>query len=138
MAGQDEGDLLDEVWKLTSKFYLDRSFGGNDWEKVCRCPRGLGVSVGVFCVCSVCGDGNGGLHISKPVRVGMPSPHDVSTHGRKSPTSIPLPTQYYCQSNPLTYFHFVKGAQRSPRAREPQGPLQRDGGRQAPPQAAGG
>lgn len=34
MEGEDEGDLLDEVWKLTSKFYLDRSFGGNDWEKV--------------------------------------------------------------------------------------------------------
>ena len=34
MAGQDEGDLFDEVWKLTSKFYLDRSFGGNDWERV--------------------------------------------------------------------------------------------------------
>lgn len=34
MAGPDEGDLFDEVWKLTSKFYLDRSFGGNDWEKV--------------------------------------------------------------------------------------------------------
>lgn len=33
MEGADEGDLLDEVWKLTSKFYLDRSFGGNDWEK---------------------------------------------------------------------------------------------------------
>lgn len=30
-AAADTDDLFDEVWKLTSKFYLDRSFGGNDW-----------------------------------------------------------------------------------------------------------
>ena len=34
MEGEDQGDLFDEVWKLTGKFYLDRSFGGNNWEKV--------------------------------------------------------------------------------------------------------
>ena len=38
-AGEAE-DLFDEVWKLTSKFYLDRSFGGNDWEKVRGRGRG--------------------------------------------------------------------------------------------------
>lgn len=51
MEGEDQGDLLDEVWKLTSKFYLDRSFGGNDWEKVNVCVyvcvwMGMDVCVG--------------------------------------------------------------------------------------------
>jgi len=32
-AASDSDDLFDEVWKLTSKFYLDRSFGGSDWGK---------------------------------------------------------------------------------------------------------
>lgn len=27
-------DLFEEVWKMTSKFYYDRNFGGNDWDKV--------------------------------------------------------------------------------------------------------
>ena len=32
-TASDSDDLFDEVWKLTSKFYLDRSFGGSDWGK---------------------------------------------------------------------------------------------------------
>lgn len=31
---QPGDDLFEEVWKLTGKFYLDRSFGGHDWDQV--------------------------------------------------------------------------------------------------------
>jgi hypothetical protein len=35
-AADDHGvtALLDEVWTLIDKYYIDRSFGGNDWNKV--------------------------------------------------------------------------------------------------------
>ena len=32
---QDESSVLDEVWQLIDKYYIDRTFGGNqDWKKV--------------------------------------------------------------------------------------------------------
>jgi hypothetical protein len=33
-AAAASDDLFEEVWKLTGKFYFDRSFGGHDWDKV--------------------------------------------------------------------------------------------------------
>jgi hypothetical protein len=31
---EEEEPLLDEVWSLIDKYYIDRSFGGQDWKKV--------------------------------------------------------------------------------------------------------